>query len=263
MHLLKRSSKERGREKRMVQKLIDGVVAFGTVILLVVVIVSSGFAVVAIPDEPTRLLASAFSNDKDSPYDKSTLVNYAVAGKRYSFDDNKLENIEYMTTRNAVDERRYLTPDALKHLDDCYHVASIAKPVLLVILVITILGAAHVAVRISRRALGVVLALGGIITIAAFIALGVWALTDWYGLFAAFHSLFFAAGTWTFPNDSLLICMYPEAFWAGMAAIWLVTAVIVSILVMFAGILLIRKPKKAAHVQTNPENETPAAPEAV
>lgn len=241
----------------MVQKLINGVVAFGTVILLVVTIMASGFAVVSVPDTPTRVLASAFSNDKDSPYDKAQLVEYAVAAKRYTFDDNKLENIEYMTTRNAVDERRYLTPDALKHLDDCYRVASITKPVLIVIFIVTVLGAAHVAVRISRRALGVVLTLGGICTIATFVALGAWAMADWSGLFAAFHSLFFAAGTWTFSYDSLLICMYPEAFWIGMGVIWLATSIIVSILVMFAGILLFRKKKKQASPQTTHEN--PAA----
>lgn len=243
----------------MAQKLINGVVAFGTVLLLVVTIMASGFAAVSVPDAPTKVLASAFSNDKDSPYDKSTLVKYAVAAKRYTFDDNKLENIEYMTTRNAVDEQRYLTPEALKHLDDCYRVASIAKPVLIVILIITILGAAHVAVRISRRALGVVLMLGGICTIASFIAIGAWAVVDWNSLFATFHSFFFAAGTWTFPYDSLLICMYPEAFWVGMGVIWLATAVIVSILVMFAGFLLARKRKPKKTEAPQPETETLAA----
>lgn len=39
-------------------------------------------------------------------------------------------------------------------------------------------------------------------------------------LFAAFHSLFFAAGTWTFPYDSLLIQLFPEAFWVWSGLAW-------------------------------------------
>lgn len=38
-------------------------------------------------------------------------------------------------------------------------------------------------------------------------------LTDFDVLFSAFHGVFFAAGTWTFPYDSLLIRLFPERFW--------------------------------------------------
>ena len=63
------------------------------------------------------------------------------------------------------------------------------------------------AVRIGRRALGRTLIAGGGLVLAAFCALGAWAAIDFDGLFAAFHSLFFQAGTWTFPYDSLLITL--------------------------------------------------------
>jgi integral membrane protein (TIGR01906 family) len=39
-------------------------------------------------------------------------------------------------------------------------------------------------------------------------------------LFTWFHGLFFSAGTWEFPADSLLIQVFPEAFWAAAAAGW-------------------------------------------
>jgi integral membrane protein (TIGR01906 family) len=39
-------------------------------------------------------------------------------------------------------------------------------------------------------------------------------------LFAYFHSLFFASGTWTFPADSLLIRLFPEPFWITSGACW-------------------------------------------
>jgi integral membrane protein (TIGR01906 family) len=43
---------------------------------------------------------------------------------------------------------------------------------------------------------------------------------DFGALFAAFHGLFFAAGTWTFPADSLLIRLFPERFWMASGAAW-------------------------------------------
>ncbi|MEI2998709.1 MAG: DUF1461 domain-containing protein [Senegalimassilia faecalis] len=128
--------------------------------------------------------------------------------------------------------------DAISHLDDVYRVVSVAKPALAVIAVLCIAGLAHVAVRINRRALGRVLIAGGAFALAAFAALGIWALVDFYGLFGVFHSLFFQAGTWTFSLDSLLITLYPTAFWMGMAGIWLAVTCGLSILAVLVGFTL-------------------------
>lgn len=43
---------------------------------------------------------------------------------------------------------------------------------------------------------------------------------DFSSFFAAFHGLFFAEGTWTFPYDSLLIRLFPEPFWAASGVAW-------------------------------------------
>jgi integral membrane protein (TIGR01906 family) len=43
---------------------------------------------------------------------------------------------------------------------------------------------------------------------------------DFEALFARFHSLFFASGTWTFPADSMLIRLFPEPFWIASGACW-------------------------------------------
>jgi hypothetical protein len=37
---------------------------------------------------------------------------------------------------------------------------------------------------------------------------------------AAFHGLFLAAGTWTFPYDSMLISLFPERFWVASGLAW-------------------------------------------
>jgi integral membrane protein (TIGR01906 family) len=76
-----------------------------------------------------------------------------------------------------------------------------------------------VAVRRFRElARGMV---AGAIVLAAGIALALaGAFTSFDALFAAFHGLFFTAGTWTFPADSLLIRLFPERFWEVSGAAW-------------------------------------------
>lgn len=59
--------------------------------------------------------------------------------------------------------------------------------------------------------------LAGACLAAALVALGALAFEP---LFAGFHAIFFAAGTWVFPADSLLIVTFPERFWALGAAAW-------------------------------------------
>ena len=63
----------------------------------------------------------------------------------------------------------------------------------------------------ARRGRLVLLAAGGVgagaLVLAAFFALA------FDTAFAAFHALFFKAGTWQFGPDSNLIRLFPEAFW--------------------------------------------------
>ena len=48
------------------------------------------------------------------------------------------------------------------------------------------------------------------------------AVLDFSAFFTAFHGLFFEAGTWTFPYDSLLIRLFPESFWVAAGVGWAV-----------------------------------------
>ncbi|MFA5844684.1 MAG: DUF1461 domain-containing protein [Coriobacteriia bacterium] len=68
----------------------------------------------------------------------------------------------------------------------------------------------------ARRALRAAAALtAGTVAVAALAGAA-----DFERLFAALHGLFFAAGTWTFPADSLLIEVFPERFWVVLGAAW-------------------------------------------
>ena len=229
-------------------RLLNGIVAFGSALLLAVTLIGAGFAAVAIPDAATATLSRAFSgcDQPNTPFTADELASMAIAGKHYTFDDNDREKLDAVaaeadgraTASTRENAARSLPADAISHLDDVYRVASMAKPALVIVAVLCIAGLAHVAVRIGRRALGRTLIAGGGLVLAAFCALGAWAAIDFDGLFAAFHSLFFQAGTWTFPYDSLLITLYPTAFWMGMGGIWLAVTCGLSILAVLIGFTL-------------------------
>lgn len=72
-------------------------------------------------------------------------------------------------------------------------------------------------------------------TVAAALLLGA---ADFEWLFTAFHRLFFAAGTWTFPADSLLVELFPERFWMVAGGAWGISALTVATLMWLAAGLL-------------------------
>ncbi len=150
-------------------------------------------------------------------------------------------------TLSFADEEPYvLTMDALSHLDDVYDVVQQVKPWLFGAAVVAYTGCIAVAFRCGRRMLGRVFTGAAATVLAVFVLLAAWVAVDFNGFFAAFHSLFFAAGTWTFSWDSLLICMYPPEFWIGMGAIWLAVTVAACIVCLIMGRLLNRKTTNAA-----------------
>jgi integral membrane protein (TIGR01906 family) len=86
-------------------------------------------------------------------------------------------------------------------------------------------------IRRRTRAVAEGLRMGAYLS-AGFVVLALVAgLTSFDWLFTAFHGLFFDAGTWTFPSDSLLIRLFPEPFWMVAAASW-------AVLVLLGGLLL-------------------------
>ena len=139
---------------------------------------------------------------------------------------------------DAASEHYVLTSDAVSHLDDVFGVVQAAKWWLLAAVVAACVGCTATAFRGGKRLLGRVLAGAGVSVLAVFALLAAWVAIDFDGFFAQFHSLFFAAGTWTFSWDSLLICMYPPEFWVGMGAIWLVVTVACCVVCITIGRLL-------------------------
>ncbi len=170
--------------------------------------------------------------EKGAPKLPAGAINFANQGL------SEGESAELAASFAAASERYVLTDEAISHLDDVYRVVQGAKPWLLAAVVACFVTCCAVGFRAGRRALGLVLTVAGGAVFAAFALVGAWALLDFDGLFATFHSLFFTAGTWVFSWDSLLICMYPPEFWIGMGAIWLCVTVACCIVCLIMGRLL-------------------------
>jgi integral membrane protein (TIGR01906 family) len=84
-------------------------------------------------------------------------------------------------------------------------------------LVVALLGARRLRAEPYRRGRLMLVAAGGLATAA--IVLGAFFALAFDTAFAAFHAIFFEAGTWQFGPDSNLLRFFPEPFWFEMALI--------------------------------------------
>ncbi len=85
----------------------------------------------------------------------------------------------------------------------------------LLALVVAFLGARRLRAERYRRGRLMLVAAGGLATTA--IVLGAFFALAFDVAFAAFHAIFFEAGTWQFGADSNLLRFFPQPFWFEMA----------------------------------------------
>jgi integral membrane protein (TIGR01906 family) len=122
----------------------------------------------------------------------------------------------------TVDGREGFDAPSVSHLRDVHSVlrgAHFATGLAAALL------AVWLGVAVHRRRLDDIaraFTLAAIITAVSVTALLLFALVDFDTFFAAFHAVFFAAGTWTFSYESLLIRLFPEPFWVSAGALWTV-----------------------------------------
>lgn len=199
------------------------IVQTAATITLAITLFTAGFMACAATPVATFVLSSVASNAEGSPYSQEELTQLALKTYEFTiFGTGKITDIP-------------LEPDAISHLVD---VNKVIQPLLLPLLCCYALTAAcfFVLVRYyGRKVTAAPLCIGGGITLAIFVLLSLWATINFNSLFAWMHSLFFAAGTWQFSADSLLIRMYPINFWVGMAIIWFATSCLLSAASMLLG----------------------------
>lgn len=241
-------------------------------ITLALTFLAIGFAVCAGIPWVTQALSENTSNDADSPFSREQLTEAAMATRSYTIETNDEEalmaviadiNAQAMTPYAhssaeelaAAPESYTLTPEALSHLDDVYDVVNRMFFPLMGIAALAALFLVYLVRTYGLRSIKKSLIGGGACALAVLAFLALAAFIDFEGFFATFHSLFFAEGTWVFSYDSLLICMYPEAFWMGMGGIWLAVSVVLSILSLTFGISM-----TAPVPETKPNIDTAGQP---
>lgn len=146
------------------------------------------------------------------------------------------EDVNKVAAKMAkVSDSFALDEDAFKHLDDCNKLINSIVPNVSIAGIIALICFLLLLVTRQWRWLSRMLTISPLILIIAFAWMGTWAFLDFNSFFSAFHGVFFPQGNWTFSSESLLICMYPTAFWMGMGALWLVTTAMASIIVLLFG----------------------------
>lgn len=177
-----------------------------------------------------------------------------TAAAREALDEGATP-LDSMDALAKVSDRYALDADAVSHLEDCNGLITGLSSYLGMIGVAALIIALVLGFRKQFAALAFMLRMGSALLLAVLVVLGLWGVIDFNGLFAAFHSLFFVDGTWTFNYDSLLISMYPIDFWMGMGAVWVGSAIGVGLLCFAAGCLFAWK----AQVQHRELEEAAAA----
>jgi len=161
----------------------------------------------------TRAVASRLSLWEQSGLSQQRMVEVAEDVRGFVIDGTG-------TLPRRVDGRMGFEASAVSHLAD---VSSVIGGATLATTACAALVAAWVAASIRRRRWAQLkdgLRAGSVMSAVMVGAAGLAGVADFDSFFSAFHEVFFAAGTWTFPSDSLLIQLFPEAFWAVSGGSW-------------------------------------------
>lgn len=106
---------------------------------------------------------------------------------------------------------------AVSHLADVRDVVIAARWATVAALMILCVLVAHAVAHDAQLALARGFRWAGRALLGAIALLVFAGVADFEALFSAFHSLFFASGTWTFPYDAMIIRLFPLQFWTTSA----------------------------------------------
>ncbi len=257
----KESEEQEQSKKNM--RAAGAALTIGAILSLIISFVAIGFFIDAAIPVTTQSLSEQYSGTTNpaTPFSHDDLVDAAMACREYTVGNNNRDALfETLHAINdnahtvlanandeqlaAGDERLTLPADALSHLDDVHSVVETVYNAFFIIALVALACCLLLGKLGYRRLLGLSFIISGAFLLVAFAALGIWAMMDFNGLFAVFHSLFFAEGSWTFSANSLLITMYPTDFWMGMGAVWLLGTCIVSLASIVVGIIFYVRSKR-------------------
>jgi integral membrane protein (TIGR01906 family) len=166
----------------------------------------------------TKLLVERYSETRQAGLSQAQMFHNAELVREFVADGDLDSLPATVNGRTGFDEA------AVSHLRDVRGVLASARTFtgILAAFVVVWLGVATVRKELTTISWAL---LAGAGFCMLFVVLGAVAGSMSFDtLFTWFHALFFSAGTWQFPADSLLIELFPESFWvaAGLTWAWLV-----------------------------------------
>lgn len=259
-------------------KVLRFIICFLATITLSITMIAAGFFAVSSFPRLTGAVSYVTCDVANSPFSRAQLSSAATETHEYAFgmhsknslydalakinDDASTPYAKTTRTRLAAAPDAYVLDErAFTHLDDCYKIATTAREVLAIIACVAVVFLLLTGLVAKQRNLGRVLIISGCIVIVSFIALAIFAFVDFDRLFALFHSFLFKEGTWTFSENSLLICMLPESFWVAIAGIWALVSALLSIIFILIGSKCVRRARvRAREIQAEAQQSVYYSP---
>lgn len=156
-------------------------------------------------------------------------LHYGSAGLDFLFNASGARYLQQLQAGGAP----VFTDAEVSHMVDVKVVMLITMAAGVVLAVLCTLLIAYLVKNSSggvRRALFA----GALWFIVAVLVLAVLGVIGWEGLFAGFHQLFFADGTWTFAANDGLIRLYPGQFWIDAAIAIALLSLLVAVVTLLA-----------------------------
>ncbi|MDR3686385.1 MAG: TIGR01906 family membrane protein [Coriobacteriia bacterium] len=193
----------------------------------------------------TKVLAQRYSETSQAGLTQAQMLHNAELVREFVADGDINVLPATVGSRPGFDEA------AVSHLRDVRRVLSGARTFtgIIAALVVIWLGVETSRKRFHTIAWALMAAAGFCLL---FVVLGALAGTmNFDALFTWFHGLFFAAGTWEFPYDSLLIQLFPEGFWIAAGVTWATIVAIVGVLLGVAGLMIRNAELRASSTKVN------------
>jgi integral membrane protein (TIGR01906 family) len=162
---------------------------------------------------------------------------FAAFGRDYSTEQ-----------QDVVDHVRYggvlegeFSESEVSHLGDVQNVMAWVHGLFWVLLIGIVLVGSYLA---REKMLGKAFVWGGFSTVLLVVVIGLWAILGFDSLFTGFHSLFFAAGTWTFPPESGLILLFSPSFFIMVTKDILMLTALFGMVIAVMGVYFFRLVRK-------------------
>lgn len=195
--------------------------------------------------QATAAIGGTFSGWEHSTFSKENMAQIAEEVRSFSIDGASTDALfsaiqdaarESNVAESLKSSERYTLPEnALSHLSDCTPIFTTGRISVGVVGGFSLAGLVALLILAGRKRVGRTIIAGASLVGALLLLLGLWAIVDFNGLFTWMHTMLFAQGNWTFSSTSLLIQLFPEAFWAAMAALWVVASLICAAIAGIAG----------------------------